>query len=204
MTDTRATDILGFGDGVNETTDNGPGFAPACITAKLLGPTELKIDPSRVDVSTRLFGIAKAALLIVALTALGLVAIAIGLGGLVAAVVAAATLPGIIASALGAWLALVAFFHMVFPHLARHAIQIAVNLALALKRDDIRQALERMHLLTYAGEGIAEGLARRVLEHPSVQEPLDVEGDEGRNRHRSNFWQTVFVTRNLCRVLIRR
>lgn len=84
--------------------------------------------------------------------------------------------------------------------------------------DDIREALDAAHLMTYAGEGLAEALAieairQAIVDGHGVQPPVHdtpepaAPGERrkatGRERFREQFFETIVVGENRCRVLLR-
>jgi hypothetical protein len=78
-----------------------------------------------------------------------------------------------------------------------------------LQKSDFRERLDQTGLLTYAGEGLAEALARKTIQVINAgSDPLgwdvDASGVSGRNRFQKQFWQTIFVTAQRVRVLVRR
>ncbi len=65
----------------------------------------------------------------------------------------------------------------------------------------IKPELDASSLVWFAGEGLSESLARRVLQDPSVNEPLD---SNGRDRFKEQFWQMIICDSDKCGVWIRK
>jgi len=61
-----------------------------------------------------------------------------------------------------------------------------------------QDALDTSGLLTYAGEGLAEEIATRVLRQEGIR------GESSQNRSRPDFWQQIFVGEKLAKLLIRK
>jgi len=92
-----------------------------------------------------------------------------------------------------------------------NAIERKIREAIAdnLKANSTRRGLNQAGILTYAGEGLAEGIAQQVIAAAVANGTLPAsEGvaadPTGRSRFRRQFWQMIHVTRDACRVLIRR
>lgn len=79
------------------------------------------------------------------------------------------------------------------------------------KSGDITEQLDEAGMLRYAGEGLAEALAVKAINQartdghdvpPPVEHPKS-EG-VGMNRFRENFWEMIFVSEGMCKILIRK
>lgn len=78
-----------------------------------------------------------------------------------------------------------------------------------LEDDEFRRDLDKTELLTYAGEGLAETIARQVIQQINnganpLPWGLDASGTLGVNRFADQFWQTIHVGGQQVRVLVRR
>lgn len=181
---------------------------PAAISARPVARARTEVESVRVDMNVNLFSLAVWSLTVIAaLMMLGFVAMAFFIGTLLALFVSAT---GFLGSAL-IWLLLSATLFFIMWAIFKPVIESVIHSTLHDQRAQLNEGFNRAGLMTYAGEGLGEAIARMILAHPDVQEPLDQEPldpqgavVEGRNRHRPNFWQSIFVRDGICRVLIRR
>ena len=170
--------------------------------------TEVTVESVDLDTSISFINLAYITTIALLLTGLGL-AIALVIMVLWTGSQAAANIPPpwgpIIVLAIIATIVTLILF--VVPGLVRAEIKRRIRKE--LEKESFRQSLDNTGLMTYAGEGLAETLARRVIEKVNDSaDPLpfglDASGEKGRNRFIDQFWQTVHVTGEKCRVLIRR
>jgi hypothetical protein len=142
------------------------------------------------------------------LTLFGL-AIGVAIYALVTGIGTAANIPPpygpIIVAALIVLLTLVILF--VVPIALRGEIERRIRAR--LEDADFKESLDGTGLLSYAGEGLAEALARKAIQTINASStPLswdvDASGTPGRNRFQKQFWQTFFVTDGKCHFSVRR
>lgn len=210
----------GVGTGEDfETVRRGERMLPAALAAKPAGGSTLRVASvaARVRITP---GARNAATLVAALGALGLagttVALLLGMVWLVASplgvppgalsVMAAAVplgLAAVVAVLLAAGLAWL-FIEVVAPLLLSEAVAAGIRAALR-DSEAMRQTLDAQGLLTYAGEGLAESLARMAASAAAAAGlPVDPPGPEaGGDRHRENLWEMVVAGDGECRVLVR-
>lgn len=91
----------------------------------------------------------------------------------------------------------------------RIARSIERGIADGLTRNSTLRDLNGSGLMTYAGEGLAEAVARQVIGGAVSAGALPVDrnidfDEPGRSRFRAELWQMVHVGSDFCRVLIRR
>ncbi len=197
---TRRPMLTENGDVIFET------MAPAALSARPVGSTQVDLEEVDVSVQMRPFNWAIVSLVISALLTLGLfglaaILIAFITGG-ISIIVSGIALPIAIGAAIALFLTT---YFLAAPAIAGILTRI-IESEFDSNRERVVDALNRVNLLGYAGEGIGEAIARMVLRHPDVDVPLDEEHPamEGRNRFRMDFWQTIFVGDGFCRVLIRK
>ncbi len=68
-------------------------------------------------------------------------------------------------------------------------------------RADIKESLDETHLFVNAGEGLMESIARKILNN--MGETVENDRHDGKNRIKDQYWQTIIVSENKCRVLVR-
>jgi len=166
-----------------------------------VGNTQLVVPEDGVKVKTKItFSNLMFDLMISLLIGVGLAAIAAAVVALIAEAGVAAATP------FGWWLALILIGIAIFlctvvaPPLIRGKIEREIKSR--LNDPDMKEDIDEMGLMTYAGEGLAEGLAQIIYEMEDIQ--LDEEGVRGRNRFRDQFWQMIFVQANKCIIQIRK
>lgn len=185
--------------------DRPTSMAPAALSARPVGPVSLDFGDVEISLSTRPLSWAVVSALAAALMTLGLFGLetlvaAVASGG-VAIIAAGVALPAVLL----AWLAAFLTLYFLSAWAIENALKGIIRATFAQQRDRIIAGMERFNPLRYAGEGIGEAIARKVLQHPDVGLPVDSEepASDGRNRFRSQFWQSIFVGENSCRVLVR-
>lgn len=171
-------------------------MAPAALSARPVGNSQVELAHVNVSLRMRPITWEMISLVVSALVTLGL-------SGLAMFITAAAI--GVIPAVITGLVLFVVIYFLV-PLAISFIIWSAISAGFDLNRDRVNDALNRVNLLGYAGEGIGEAIARMVLRHPDVDVPLDEEHPtmEGRNRFRTDFWQSIFVGDGFCRVLIRK
>lgn len=170
-------------------TNAGKPSASAALSARPIKSAQIDIKEVSVDLEIKILFRGGLSILISSLILLGLTALATGLTAIVAIGV---TLP----VAIIAWLALSAIFYSVLPGLLKAAINGAIR-----SQVQNSERLKSINLCVYSGEAIGESIARMVLRQANI--PLDIEGADGRNRHRGDLWQTIYVSEGRCKVLIK-
>jgi len=68
-------------------------------------------------------------------------------------------------------------------------------------RADIKESLAETHLFVNAGEGLMESIARKILNN--MGETIENDRHDGKNRIKDQYWQTIIVSEDKCRVLVR-
>jgi hypothetical protein len=151
-------------------------------------------------------GQAVASAVIVLLIGLGAVTAATILMGLVAALgvaIAAAAAPVVgalgVAAVIAATVAIFLFIQFAVPPMIENAI--AENIQQGLLSTDTRESLEESRLLQFAGEGVAEAIARHIVDKAQLDPAPD--SDVGRDRFRQDLFQMIHVSEGSARVLIR-
>ena len=178
----------------------------AALGGKPIGNTwtsEPKID---VGLETNMLTASLAALT-GALATLGLFALAATVAALfqLAALAAALGVAGYVLTAVVA-AALLVLLVFALPRAAEGAIRDTITRQ--FEGGNVRQALDRVGLLRYAGEGMAEAIARKALKAAvdqglAVAAPAEDADRIGLDRFRGQAFQTVFVSDGVCRVLLR-
>lgn len=210
MSDRHEVDLLTNGrrESPEETTQRIPEedtdlllFAPAALSARPVSDTKTVLDSVQIPIEMSTLSLAVIGLLFSALILLGLI--------LLVSIIAPIVIPIVVAGApivAVIWLALAAGIAAIVTPAVRAAVESAVAASIVAKIDQINDGLNDINLMGYAGEGLGEAIARMVLRHPDVDLPLDEvdPGLEARNRFKSQFWQTIYVTDRVCRVLIRK
>ena len=175
----------------------------SALCTKPIGDTRMDIPENGVKIETKItFFNLMFDLMISLLIGAGLAAVATAIYILITNAAIAA------ASPFGWWLSLILIAAAVFictvvaPPLIRREIErrIIENLS----DPEVKKQIDDMGVMTYAGEGLAEGIARIVCQDPTVNLPIDTDGVIGRNRFRDQFWQTIFVQKNKCKVWVRK
>ncbi len=73
-----------------------------------------------------------------------------------------------------------------------------------LTAPSVRQHLDETGILTYAGEGLAEALAvRLILQAQADGHAVDAPGFDGRDRFRPQFFEVVAVEAGRCKAKVR-
>jgi hypothetical protein len=152
-----------------------------------------------------------AASVITLLVGIGAAAAATALAGLVAALViasAASVVPiiGIASGAavIAATVAIFLFINFVVPPLVEGAIKNSISEGIV--SEDSRKSLAKARLLQFAGEGIAEAIARQVITkaaEDNTQLDLPTPQTAGHDRYRQDLFQMIHVSEGRARVLIR-
>jgi len=178
-----------------ETTSTDPNAYPSVLTCKPASDSTLSnLDP-KISLSMKLGGVTLVALaieLIAFFTAIGVTWI---IGTLSALLAAIASPVGIF----GAFFALVALAFLVSVTVPR-LIENYIENKIIDEAETIKESLDNEQILRFAGEGLAEDIAKRFIELSSTGEP---NLNEGLNRFKRNFFQMIFVSRGSCKVLIR-
>jgi len=194
--------------GVTEDGDRRPVPEAAGLSMKPASPTSIRL--ADVEVETQLAAPARVVgWLIGVLAALGLAAAAVT--GVVAALIATTGIVVAVGIALGALVGILItlgltwlLIEVIAPPLLQWAANGMVRSNLEEGAAGIREALDDQRFLTYAGEGLAEGIAGQVIAGAQAQGfELDDPGRLGRHRHRHAFFETIFVSDGLCRVRVR-
>jgi hypothetical protein len=165
-----------------ERTDESTGRRlPSGLAAKPIGNSSLEVDSVAVDLSLTLAGriignilFIAGLLLITALITMILVAL-----GLISS-------PNPIAVGVGI-LMLVVIANFVAEPMIEDAVEDGIREELA--DGATKQSLDDSPLIVYAGEGLAEAIARKALQEPE----LNLTPGNGRDRYREQFWQMVIV-----------
>ncbi|MDA1371528.1 MAG: hypothetical protein O2971_12315 [Proteobacteria bacterium] len=175
--------------------------SPAALSAKPISTSWLNVEFPEVSLVAKSLSPNNTGIFLTVLVLLGLSALVVVVAGLLISL----SLPAVIGAAAFISIILTGLFYLTFPPILALIVRGAIQQNLVSRRQEINTKLDQSYLLIHAGEGIAEGIARMVLQHPDVNEDLDIEGASGRNRFRANFWQTIFVSAvGKCRVLIRK
>lgn len=172
------------------------------LAAKPLGNTTLDIPSNGVEVKTKLTwkNVGMDALLSF-LIAIGLTAAVVYITSLMLAAEAALLSgPWGWMTALVIWASIFAFIALELPAIVKGKIE--QTLRQQLSDPSMKETLDQKNLMTYAGEGLAETIATAILNEAGL--PLNTEGMPGVNRFKRQFWQTIHVLQDKCRVLIRK
>jgi hypothetical protein len=157
----------------------------------------LETTPGAVTLGTivgalAVFGLFSLAATIAFFFQLVVVATAAGIAGVVAAAVAAAVL-----------------LYLLIEVLPR-TVESVVKAEVQRRFDEgiVRDQIDETAMLRYAGEGMAEAIARQALKEAvgrglAVTSPADTGETLGHDRFRGQTFQIVFVTEEVCRVLLR-
>jgi hypothetical protein len=183
----------------------------AALAAKPIGNSALKIESVNVATSVNWSpgSIATAAVIAAALALIGLYLVESLILGLIAGIDVGAAIPPpygpIIVAGLIVTLTIVIL--LVAPIALRGEIERRIGAELS--KDTYRLELDKSGLLAYAGEGLAEALARKAITTiNSGGNPLpwglDRTGQPGQNRFQEQFWQWVFVSGDRVHVRYRR
>lgn len=177
-------------------TDGSTVMLPEALAAKPIGPTEFGVSEVHVDISLTKF--ARIALNLYSLLIFfGLFVLAnelLILGG-----------GGIIDPGLGALLATIGTVALtIFINIrAEPAIEERIESGIKeqLEDSDFKGNLDGTPLMWYAGEGLAESIAIKVLQDDQIDILPDL---HGRNRFREQFWQMVAIDPGKCVVWVRK
>lgn len=216
MNDTRSavplTGLEQSNDGLRLSDDSAslPRLASA-LTARPLANSLITIEDVKVDVSmlpqaagaavvTLLIGLAATA----AATTLLFLLAALGIAIAVAAVPLAGTVAA--AAVVAAAVAVFLFITFVVPPIVEAAI--ADSLKRGLTNNESMENMDESRLLQFAGEGVAEAIARQVIEKAiaggaAIDQPPVASEEIGRDRYRQHLYQMIHVSEGRCRVLIR-
>jgi hypothetical protein len=168
----------------------------SCLAAKPVGDTWLEAGPV----------IARLSLTDQAKSTLGWIGLAIFLGIAIPAILLIGVIPGVLVADV-VTIAFLMFTQEALPAYASSRAATGIRKAIPAQK----QALDKVDLLQYAGEGLAEAIALRVIKTAqsiaggeALPPPVTVEGETGvgRNRFRDQLWQMILVTHRQCQVLI--
>lgn len=186
--------------------DNGVEALPSALSAKPCSPTRVTVTNVEVDISLDI-GFEAAATLVTLLVALGILLLAGELAALIAtleALLIQAGLTGPVGAAAvaAAIVATVAAIWAIIHYTAPLAIESYVEGRIEESLVEKKATYDVSPMMWYAGEGLAEAIARKVLLQAGMNpdEPAHV----GRNRLREHFWQRIDVFADRCRVYFRR
>jgi hypothetical protein len=166
---------------------------PAALAAKPIGNSSVTPESIEVDFGWKKIGFA------LMLASIGTIAAFlnwIGLAPLAESLLEATTSAS--AWIMGIGLATVLGILASIPYRVRGKIKEIITSQLPEFKNDV--------ILRYAGEGLAEALAQRAISQAYRQNLIqsDVQADApGRCRFRPQLWQMIFVTKDLCKILIR-
>jgi hypothetical protein len=208
MADRRSANVLTQDvtpDGGTEVIRRDDPSRHCAIGGKPFGATSVPRRDTQIRLETNLLN-ATLASVVTALGIFGLTTLASWIAGLYGLVALAGLLgpQGVILAATVGALLLVALVFLL-PRAVESAAIASINETLAA--DATRQALDRAALLRFAGEGMAEAIALKVLEK-AEDSGLVTPGPEadaerpGFQRFKQAF-QMVFVADGICRVLVR-
>lgn len=201
MLDRREVDPV---TGASRDTLHGTKDSPAALAAKPCGSSRLEATV-QAPISLTPQGMVLASL-IAALPTIGGAVLAATLAVLAGAQAAAiaAGIGGVVAVGVIAAVVVAVIVLVVTPFI-RSWVERTIHDRVT--SPESRQRLDDANLLQFAGEGLAEALARKVVEAAiAAGGDLDPPGeadDAGRDRFRAALFQTVLVTAGKCRVLIR-
>jgi hypothetical protein len=203
--DQRTRDPLTRSNGVEEEVArvNGEDQASA-LSAKPSGNSALQLESTTVIVSLAP-GAMALAILLPALAVLGITGIAATLVALFAGLDAAILL-GLAGLGIAIGLAIAIALVLVFVVVPAIQNYIRLRIALAITTGTTKASLDGSQMIEFAGEGLAEALARQFIGIASSADtsvpPPDADG-VSRNRFRDQFWQMILTTEKKCRALIR-
>jgi len=190
------------GDGILAPPDDLIAEQSSVLSAKPFADTQLEIpsDGVKIDMSMFWLGFTFFASVISLLTSFGLTYIVAILVGLFTSATGAASSPITALIALILFAILLCIILLVVPGIVRR--EILKRIRKGLEKPKTKEDLDDWGFMTYAGEGVAEAIARLALKEEEL--PLDISGRPGRNRFHDQFWQTIFVTYNKLSVLVRK
>jgi hypothetical protein len=200
MNDTRSAVPFSGAESSLDHLERGQGSEvprlASSITARPLSDDDTMEET--VDVKVSMLPQAAVASVITLLIGLGATAAATVLTALVATT-AAASAVGVAGAAavIAATVAIFLFITFVVPWLVENAIE--VDVAKGMTSADSRKSLGDARLMQFAGEGIAESIARQVIDKAQ----LDLTIETGRHRFHQDLIQMIHVSDGVARVLIR-
>jgi len=216
MNDTRSavplSDAEQSHDGLRLTDESAPvPRLASALTARPVDSSVIEVESVKAEVSMLSQAVFAAAVTL--LIGLGAMAAAMTLLFLLAALgvaVAAAALPfaGVAAAAavVAATAAVFLFISTVVPPLVESGIEESVKRSLTSTTS--HESLDESRLIQFAGEGIAEAIARQVIEKANdpvetLDPPPETAELSGTDRRRQHLYQMIHVSEGRCRVLIR-
>jgi hypothetical protein len=207
MRDRRDLDPLSDQRSVTDTIDRSDSLAHAALSAKPIADSDVSAN-ARVEVTLTPGAVAIPAI-VTALGFIGATAVAstvLGWAGLIP-----------VAAALGiAGLAILVVATITLIYLLTVTVPVIVSdfvsqeVVRRLTSPESRERFDALSLLRYGGEGVAEAIARGVLDRASEASDRiapatspSVEESVGTDRFRGQTFQMVFISAGSCRVLVR-